>query len=269
MFLSKSAAVKSPVTFTIRFISGIRFPPIINTKPEVGTPKLLTTVAKAGSSNSFLWSIACSFLYMCAKRLLMGEKHLNKNTEEHRIARAMYGFSTDSYPSLEAASQDAARRIYSSGLMFKNGQISSGGNNILADFAALAFSDDQIHALKSSNNETSRDCAEIICFRLEYIDSEETQILQKIYNKVQAMKAKGWNPGPEPHQLQNASNSSKNYGDDVDVTTMDRAQLASLGAHFDRIAKGEIKDPSKDDQHLDHKSSSTKRADHGSRKPGC
>ena len=132
----------------------------------------------------------------------MGVRDLAKSSGAFQAAKSMYGFSVDSYPSLERAAQEAVRRIYSAGLMFRNGELGPGGNNVLADFAALAFSKEQLRNLKNNNLSNNQVLAEIIALRQEYAENDQrTDLLHKIYQNVQSLKSSGWSPGAEPVKL--------------------------------------------------------------------
>ena len=72
----------------------------------------------------------------------------------------------------------------------------------MANFAAQAFSTEQLDTLRASTNPYAKDFCEIIELRLEFADGKGgQQHLEQIYKNVQVLKGKGWNPGGEPHRL--------------------------------------------------------------------
>lgn len=122
----------------------------------------------------------------------------------------MYGFRKEHYPSLQQAAIEAVGRIYSAGLMFRNGKLGAGGNNVMADMAAQAFNVADLAMLASSNNTLENNLASVIAMRRDYRDqcdlgvdyATTDAILQKIYDEVQVIKSYGLIQFQEPCGVQ-------------------------------------------------------------------
>ena len=118
-----------------------------------------------------------------------------------------YGFSIKNYPTLEAAADDAVKRIYTAGIMFHDGAIIPGGNNVMAGNAARAFAPDDLTQLKSSGSPRLQAFAEIIELRQKFetiasgYSDEARAILADIYARAGTLNQGGWNPGTEPHRI--------------------------------------------------------------------
>ncbi len=110
----------------------------------------------------------------------------------------MYGFRKESYSSLQDAAIEAVQRIYGAGLMFRQGRLSAGGNNVMADNAAQAFSRDDLTYLAQSATPLNNALAHIISLRQDYANGSGDEKLQQIYDAAQIMKAHGFKMRDEP-----------------------------------------------------------------------
>lgn len=123
----------------------------------------------------------------------------------------MYGFRKEHYPSLQQAAIEAVGRIYTAGLMFRQGKLGAGGNNVMADKAAQAFNVADLAMLASSTNVLDNNLAKVITLRRQYRDQSDmgvdyattNAILQKIYDEVQVIKSYGLIQFKEPYGSQN------------------------------------------------------------------
>ncbi len=113
-----------------------------------------------------------------------------------------YDFSISGFKTLEEAAEEAVKRIVFGGLMFRNGQLGPGGNNVLADNAANAFSDAEIHKLKQTGDMQNVLFADIIILRKAFAAEKESDsalscsALNQIYDKYCKLVEKaGWAPG--------------------------------------------------------------------------
>lgn len=116
----------------------------------------------------------------------------------------MYGFRKDSYPTLKDAAAEAVQRIYGAGLMFRDGKLMAGGNNMMANKAAEAFGSFDLAALKHSTNPIENAFAQIIRLRQDYMNGKggnPDQSLQQIYDAAQVLKSHGFKMRDEPHAL--------------------------------------------------------------------
>lgn len=121
--------------------------------------------------------------------------------------RGAYDFVLKRDKSLAEEAERAVDRIYTAGLMFRNGRVGPGGNNVMAASAAKAFTDKDLVELHRCGEPRPALCAEIIAMR-KHFDSlaadnsgKGQEILEKIYEKAQDLKAKGWTPSSEPHRV--------------------------------------------------------------------
>lgn len=119
--------------------------------------------------------------------------------------RGAYAFSVDRSKDLAAEAERAVNRIYGAGLMFRGGRLGAGGNNVMADSAAEAFTAGDLLQLKAAGAPRQTLCAEIIALRQQYAagndNGEQVKLLDAIYEKAQALKSKGWRPESEPHRV--------------------------------------------------------------------
>jgi hypothetical protein len=122
--------------------------------------------------------------------------------------RGAYNFTVDRNKSLADEAERAVNRIYTAGLMFRGGKLSAGGNNVMADSAAEAFSAGELLQLKGAGEPRQTLCAEIIGLRQDFAalgnnadGVQQDKLLQQIYGKAQELKAKGWTPSSEPHRV--------------------------------------------------------------------
>jgi hypothetical protein len=128
----------------------------------------------------------------------------------------MYDFNLNRNKPLAEEAERAADTIYSAGIMFVNGKIGPGGNNVMADSAATAFTEQDIDTLFDSGNDREALCAGIILMRRVFAEASKKQdagsreyweravqgeILEGIYETAQALKAAGWRPKSEPHRI--------------------------------------------------------------------
>lgn len=116
-----------------------------------------------------------------------------------------YDFSLNDYDTLDIAADEAASRIYSAGLMFRNDQIGPGGNNVMADAAASAFNRTALQTLLHNPRPRPRLCGVIIALRQEYMAAADGAVgncaLQDIYQTARDLKTTGWQPVAEPLRL--------------------------------------------------------------------
>jgi hypothetical protein len=127
----------------------------------------------------------------------------------------MYGFSIDRAKPLETEAERAAGRIYGAGLTIADGAIIPGGNNVMADAAAKAFTAEEIDRLHAGAARAVL-CADIIMLRQAFAEisarqearvspewegAAQKQLLEKIYDAAQRLKAHGWQPESEPHRM--------------------------------------------------------------------
>lgn len=139
--------------------------------------------------------------------------------------RNAYGFTVDRTKSLASEAFRAVSRIYGAGIMLHEGRVVPGGNNVMADAAAQAFESKDIVALHASADPQQKLAAEIISLRQEFADlsaarearrgqpvssavvqgqaQQQSELLQKIYNKAQDLEKLGWQPDMKPHTLPN------------------------------------------------------------------
>lgn len=119
--------------------------------------------------------------------------------------RGAYDFTVNRSKDLASEAERAVNRIYSAGLMFRGGQLGAGGNNVMADRAAEAFTAGDLLQLKAAGEPRQALCAEIIALRQQFATSndnkEQDKLLHAIYNKAQTLKTKGWQPESEPHRI--------------------------------------------------------------------
>jgi hypothetical protein len=137
--------------------------------------------------------------------------------------RGMYGFTVDRNKTLASEAFRAVSRIYGAGIMIWDGKIGPGGNNVMADAAAEAFTSVDIVTLHQSGDPLQELASEIISLRQEFaalsVAREQRRgqpynadlvagegkaqgtLLQQIYDKAQTMEAKGWKPDMKPHRM--------------------------------------------------------------------
>lgn len=123
--------------------------------------------------------------------------------------RDAYNFTLNRKEDLAAEAERAVDTIYGAGLMFRQGQLSPGGNNVMADSAASAFSGSDLQALRAGDKRAAL-CADIIEMRQSYSASASAAgkagpqgrlqgvFLQAIYDSAQELKDAGWKPRSEP-----------------------------------------------------------------------
>jgi hypothetical protein len=144
----------------------------------------------------------------------------------------MYGFQKASYPSLKEAALDAARRIYEAGLMFREGKLAPGGNNVMADNAARPFTPEDLQALLASEDRLDHGLAQVISLRQDYMKGKGESCLKEIYEVVRDLAPLGF----KPRALTSVGTSRP--APSADPTNIDREQLSALGDQFRRAAEG-------------------------------
>jgi hypothetical protein len=118
--------------------------------------------------------------------------------------KGIYSFDKDGYSTLSEAVMAAADRIYTAGIMFRNDQIGPGGNNVMADSAANAFKYWHLVDAYKEHDEVVSKGADIIILRQAFQSAQgddKNRKLQQIFDKVQELKALGWEPTREPVRL--------------------------------------------------------------------
>lgn len=124
----------------------------------------------------------------------------------YQAAKARYGFNKDSYATLEIAAEEAVNRIYAPGMMLHDGNVIPGGNNVMADFAAEDFSEDDLTVLESKGA-LFRQFATVIRLRHDimqhdnYYSDEALKLFQRTYDCIQPLKQQGWAPRNEIYQM--------------------------------------------------------------------
>lgn len=113
----------------------------------------------------------------------------------------MYGFRKEAYPSLKQAATEAVQRIYWAGLMFRQGKLSPGGNNVMADNAANGFNADDLDKMSQSIDPQDNAMAEMIRLRQDYARTSDDSKLQQIYDAAQVLKGHGFTMRDEPWSL--------------------------------------------------------------------
>ncbi|WP_435640425.1 hypothetical protein [Micavibrio aeruginosavorus] len=111
----------------------------------------------------------------------------------------MYGFKKASYKDLHAAAAEASQRIYSAGISIWNGKICPGGNNVMANAAAEAFDDADLHTLDRSASPLDQTLSQMIRLRQDFMRASSDDILVEIYSLAQTAKALGWKTLSEPY----------------------------------------------------------------------
>jgi hypothetical protein len=147
-----------------------------------------------------------NLLYIILKGThIMGLKQLAPGG--YRMAKSMYGFNKDNYESLEAAAEAAVNRIYTPGMMIHNGRVIPGGNNVMADFAAEAFNENDLATLEAGSHK-SQQFAEIIRLRQEimrqdnYYTETSLALFRHTYGRIQLLKEQdNWKPREEIHSM--------------------------------------------------------------------
>lgn len=120
--------------------------------------------------------------------------------------KGAYDFQIDRSKPLAAEAERAANRIYGAGLMFRGAVLGAGGNNVMADSAAKAFSLTDLSKLHSEGGQSQR-LAAIIETRQAYAALAEKNtvegdsMLHKIYAVAQDAKKNGWTPADEPARV--------------------------------------------------------------------
>ena len=129
----------------------------------------------------------------------------------------MYGFQkSDDKNKLASDAFEAASRIYGAGIMIWDKRIIPGGNNVMADKAANAFTADDLAALAKGTAQEAL-AAEIITLRQSFAvlskqmdggkqtteeraesGKEQGLLLEKIYDRAQALETAGWVPSMKP-----------------------------------------------------------------------
>lgn len=121
--------------------------------------------------------------------------------------RGAYAFNINRAQELAVEAGRAVDRIYGAGLMFRQGKLGPGGNNVMANSAAEAFSAGDLLQLKAAGDPRLTLYAEIIALRQQYAAGndydykEQGQLLTQIYEKAQLLKVKGWKPESEPPRI--------------------------------------------------------------------
>lgn len=110
----------------------------------------------------------------------------------------------------ETLEQKAARAvdtIYLAGLSFRGGHLSSGGNCVMAGYAAKAFDAAELTALRQSGDARQALMADVLETYSAYDDLDyRTEgkacavLLQKTYDLVQDLKKAGFQTSGEPHR---------------------------------------------------------------------
>lgn len=119
----------------------------------------------------------------------------------------MYGFSKGNHKTLPEAAAEAVQRIYESGLSFRGGRLSPGHNNVRADAAAKAFTQQDLQQLGRSPSALERAYAQMIQLRQNYAqltqvdDPQEAGLLQDMYDVAEYMQRHGWKPRSEMVRL--------------------------------------------------------------------
>jgi hypothetical protein len=124
---------------------------------------------------------------------------------QRMLSEAMYGFRVDPEQRLAQQADRAASRIVMGGQGRRDGHVSMGTNNPMADFAAAAFSAENIKALHDSGSPLQEGFARIIELRREFAalkaadetDSywAHTDKLEEIGKIVNELDEKfGWKP---------------------------------------------------------------------------
>jgi hypothetical protein len=132
----------------------------------------------------------------------------------------MFGFTVDRTKPLASEAFRAVSRIYGAGIMIWDGKVGPGGNNVMADAAAEAFTSADVVALHGSDDPRLKLAAEIISLRQDFAAlsaacqqpgsttaqrlataKEQGTLLEKIYDKAQKMEAEGWQPEMKPHRI--------------------------------------------------------------------
>lgn len=114
--------------------------------------------------------------------------------------KGVYSFEVDRNQPLSSEAERAVNRIYGAGLMFRNGAIGPGGNNVMADSAARAFTAADLVNLNMAGGRDAK-FAEVISLRQSYADQSNDVKLTAIFDAVQALKADGWQPESEPVRI--------------------------------------------------------------------
>ncbi|MGZ9109476.1 MAG: hypothetical protein ACXW4B_11735 [Micavibrio sp.] len=146
----------------------------------------------------------------------------------------MYGFQKSSYPSLKDAALDAVRRIYEAGLMFREGKLAPGGNNVMADNAARPFTPEDLQTLLASEDRLDHGLAQVISLRQDYMKGKGESCLKEIYEVVRDLAPLGFTP----RALTSVGTSRPSPSANGDPTNIDRVQLSALGDQFRRAADG-------------------------------
>ena len=113
----------------------------------------------------------------------------------------LYAFNKAKYPDLSRAANEAAARIYSSGLSIWNGRVQAGGNNVMANNAAAAFDDAELSVLDKSSDVLDQQFSQIIRLRQVFMADSRREILDEIYSLAERAKASGWNTSASPFRM--------------------------------------------------------------------
>jgi hypothetical protein len=122
--------------------------------------------------------------------------------------KGAYDFQNKASETLAEKAERAVKTVYTAGLMFRCGQLSPGGNNVMAASAANAVNAAELAALRQSGDQRQSLLADVLETRQQY-DALDYRtegkagavLLQKIYDTVQELKKTGYNPGGEPHRV--------------------------------------------------------------------
>lgn len=115
--------------------------------------------------------------------------------------RAVFGFVIDRNRPLVQEAERAVERIYTAGIMIRDGRIGPGGNNVMADNAANAFSAADLKALKAGSDR-AQGFAAVIALRQAYAAAPAQNLLEAIVTTANALKEGQWRPEAEPVRLQ-------------------------------------------------------------------
>ena len=122
--------------------------------------------------------------------------------------KGAYDFQQKSSETLPEKAERAVKTVYLAGLMFRCGQLSPGGNNVMAASAAKAVNAAELATLRQSGDARQALLADVLEARQQY-DALDYRtdgkagglLLQKIYDTVQELKKTGFQTGGEPHRV--------------------------------------------------------------------